>query len=188
MILSDRTIKRMIEENKLIENPEDIENCLQPGSYDIRLGNQFKSIKPNEDEIIDNHLIIDPKNDIRYKTVSLKEDQFFLLPSKTFVLAVTKEIINLPKDISAFVEGRSSIGRMGLFIQNAGWIDSGFRGTITLELFNATDYDIKIYPNMRIGQIVFCKNDEECLNPYNGKYQNQIETTGSEINKDKENE
>lgn len=181
MILSDKTIRTMINEGKLIENPINIEDCIQPGSYDIYLGEQFSTPLPND--IILDEQIIDIKSEIEYSTTRQK---YYIIPPKGFVLAVTKEIINLPDDISAFVEGRSSIGRMGLFIQNAGWIDSGFRGTITLELFNATNYPMMIYSDIRIGQIVFCKNDEPSEKSYNGKYQNQIDVTGSTLYKDKE--
>lgn len=200
MILSDITIKNMIENGELIENPIDIEKCIQPASYDIHIGNQF--VKPvynrknfpkktSPDTIfvkIDKSECIDLKMEIKYdKLETFFEDdggEFVIVPPKSFILAVTKEIIKLPNNISAFVEGRSSIGRSGLFIQNAGWIDSGFRGTITLELFNASEYSMKLYSDMRIGQIIFCKNDEDSMNPYKGKYQDQIDVTGSEIHKD----
>ena len=181
MILSDKTIRELIKEGKLIENPINMEECIQPGSYDIYLGEQFSVPIPNE--LQDTENIIDIKSKIEYKTEFSK---YYVIPPKGFVLAVTKEIVNLPENISAFVEGRSSIGRLGLFIQNAGWIDSGFRGTITLELFNTTDYPIKIYSDIRIGQLVFCKNDEPSEKPYRGKYQHQINVEGSRLYIDKE--
>lgn len=189
MILSDKTIKEYLSKGLLIENPINIDECIQPGSYDIYIGNQFMIPEPNCS--VPTYpgskacrFGIDISQPIEYKTI--ENDDYIIIPPKGFVLGVTKEIINLPPDISAFVEGRSSVGRAGLFIQNAGWIDAGFRGTITLELFNATDYTMKLIPNIRIGQIVFCKNDCECENPYNGKYQNQIDTTGSKLYKDYE--
>ena len=187
MILSDKTIREYIDNGLLIENPINIEKCIQPGSYDIHIGNQFMIPKPNcrLPIYLGSNACrygIDISEQIEYEMYEV--DDHFIIPPKGFILAVTKEIVNLPSDISAFVEGRSSIGRAGLFIQNAGWIDSGFRGTITLELFNATDCTMKIVPNVRVGQIVFCKNDGKCETPYNGKYQNQIDVTGSELHKD----
>jgi dCTP deaminase len=102
------------------------------------------------------------------------------------MLATTTEILNLPKDITAFVEGRSSIGRLGLFSENAGWVDANFRGQITLELFNATNKPIKLYPGMRICQLVFAKTNEVPETVYNGKYQDQTGATGSQISRDNE--
>ena len=90
-------------------------------------------------------------------------------------------------DITAFVEGRSSLGRMGLFIQNAGWVDPGFKGEITLELFNANRCAIELNVGRRVGQLVFAKLDDKALNPYKGKYQGQKGATGSKVYLDKEN-
>lgn len=83
--------------------------------------------------------------------------------------------------MTAFVEGRSSLGRMGLFIQNAGWVDPGFKGEITLELFNANRCAIELKAGRRVGQLVFAKLDDVALNPYRGKYQYQRGATGSKV-------
>ena len=83
--------------------------------------------------------------------------------------------------MTAFVEGRSSIGRLGLFIQNAGWVDPGFEGEITLELFNANKCAIELQSGRRVGQLVFAQLDVHTLNPYQGKYQGQRGATGSRI-------
>ena len=91
------------------------------------------------------------------------------------------EYFELPDDLTAFVEGRSSLGRMGLFIQNAGWIDPGFKGEITLELFNANRCAIELKSGRRVGQLVFAKMDFPALNPYSGKYQGQRGATGSRV-------
>ena len=128
--------------------------------------------------------IINLEKEIKYKTIT--SDTYILLPNQ-FVLATTMEYIVLPNDITAFVEGRSSLGRMGLFIQNAGWVDPGFRGEITLELFNANRCDIELKAGRRIGQLVFAKMDDTALNPYNGKYQGQKGATGSRVFMDNEN-
>jgi dCTP deaminase len=91
------------------------------------------------------------------------------------------EYFELPNDLTAFVEGRSSLGRMGLFIQNAGWVDPGFKGEITLELFNANRCAIELKSGRRVGQLVFAKMDIAAENPYNGKYQGQRGATGSRV-------
>ena len=84
------------------------------------------------------------------------------------------------------VEGRSSLGRLGLFIQNAGWVDPGFHGEITLELFNANRCAIKLQAGRRIGQLVFARMDRAARNPYCGKYQGQRGATGSRVFLDEE--
>jgi len=102
------------------------------------------------------------------------------------LLATTREYIKLPRDLTAFVEGRSSIGRIGLFIQNAGWVDPGFEGNITLELYNANSLPIKLKAGRRVCQLVFCKMDQAAAQSYNGKYQGQKKSTGSRIHQDKD--
>ena len=97
------------------------------------------------------------------------------------MLATTMEFVELPNNLTAFVEGRSSLGRLGLFIQNAGWVDPGFKGEITLELFNANRCAIELNAGRRVGQLVFAKLDEHALNPYRGKYQGQRGATGSKV-------
>lgn len=144
---------------------------IQPASVDIRLGNTFSNVLDFE-----NVLYLD--NPINYETV--KANSFMLLPGQ-FVLATTMEYFSLSNDLTAFVEGRSSIGRLGLFIQNAGWVDPGFQGEITLELYNAIRCIIELCAGQRIGQLVFAKLDHEALNPYDGKYQGQRGATGSKV-------
>ncbi len=97
------------------------------------------------------------------------------------------EYIELPNDLTSFVEGRSSLGRMGLFIQNAGWVDPGFKGEITLELFNANRQAIELTAGRRVGQLVFADTKEPAINPYKGKYIGQKGATGSRIVLDFEN-
>lgn len=184
MILSDKSIREYIEKGMLIENPINMEESLQPASYDITLGDQFLIPISNTG----GSDTIDLRKELKYKNLPVhsnyREGPYAIIPAKTFVLAVTKEILNIPNGCTAFVEGRSSVGRSGLTIENAGLIDAGFRGTITLELFNATNYDMKIYPGMRIGQITFNMNDAYSEKIYEGKYQGQIDVTGSRIDKD----
>ena len=170
MILSDKSIKELIKNGKLIVDPYE-ESNVQASSIDLRLGNQ---VLIYESEFIDVK-----KSDINVKTIQI-EDSFIIKP-KAFVLATTLEYIKLPEDITAFVEGRSSLGRLGLFIENAGWVDAGFEGQITLELYNANSCPIKLYAGMRICQVVFARLDSPAQNPYRGKYKGQKGATPSRI-------
>ncbi len=176
MILSDKTIFEMLENKTLGISPLEKEQ-VQPASVDVRLGTTFSIV---EDSPMG---VITLENEIKYKTI--ESDTYVLLPNQ-FVLATTMEYFDLPDDITAFVEGRSSLGRMGLFIQNAGWVDPGFKGEITLELYNANRCAIELKAGRRVGQLVFAKMDKPALNPYNGKYQGQKGATGSRVFMDNE--
>lgn len=171
MILSDKTILQMTKDKTLVIEP--LENQqIQPASVDVRLGNTFSIVEDSPSGVIT------LGSEIKYKTI--KADIYVLLPGQ-FVLATTMEYFELPDDLTAFVEGRSSLGRMGLFIQNAGWVDPGFKGEITLELFNANRCAIELSSGRRVGQLVFAKMDTTALNPYKGKYQGQRGATGSRV-------
>lgn len=124
MILSDKTILSLLKQGTLSISPLQ-ENQIQPASVDIRLGDTFSVVEDSSTAI----LTLSQK--MIYKEIHA--DKYLLLPGQ-FVLATTMEYISLPDNLTAFVEGRSSLGRMGLFIQNAGWVDPGFSGEITLEL------------------------------------------------------
>lgn len=152
-------------------------NQIQPASIDIRLGNTFSIVEDMSSGII----TLEDK--IEYKTI--KTDTYILLPGQ-FVLATTMEYVSLPDNLTAFVEGRSSLGRLGLFIQNAGWVDPGFEGEITLELFNANRCAIELKAGRRIGQLVFAEMDDTALQPYMGKYQGQKGATGSRVYMDED--
>ncbi|WP_147804927.1 dCTP deaminase [Alkalicoccus halolimnae] len=176
MILSDQDIRAYLEENKLHISPLE-KHQIQPASVDLTLGTEFRRMKeegaamlsldrPVEEETFDQEKIV--------------------LPPKSFLLATTEQHIELPDNLSAFVEGRSSIGRMGLFIQNAGWVDPGFKGQITLELFNANHLPIEITSGRRICQLVFAEMKSSAEEPYNGKYQHQKGAVGTKIYEDEE--
>ena len=171
MILSDRTLLKMLNDRTLVVEPVEAEQ-IQPASIDIRIGNTYSIVEDSPTGIIN----LDDK--IKYKQI--KADKYILLPGQ-FVIATTLEYFELPDNLTAFVEGRSSLGRMGLFIQNAGWVDPGFKGEITLELFNANRCAIELTAGRRVGQLVFAKLDENALNPYEGKYQGQRGATGSKV-------
>lgn len=174
MILSDATLRKMIDTGRLVVDPLGPES-IQPASIDCTLGDNFLLLEDQDMEIIT------MDTDIRYKEVT---QDTITIPAHSFVLATTQEYLELPPKVSCFVEGRSSIGRMGLFIENAGWVDPGFKGRITLELFNANSLPIKLQAGRRIGQFVFCLMDRESEKPYEGKYQGQDKTIGSRIAKD----
>ena len=174
MVLSDRKLKELIKSGELGVSPMD-DSQIQPGSIDIRLGDSFSALKNC------NNSIIKMGEPVEYQEFTCKT--FLLLPGH-FVLSTTVEYIRLPDYLTAFVEGRSSIGRMGLFVQNAGWVDAGFEGEITLELFNASSMAIELNAGRRIGQLVFAQLDGTAENPYRGKYQRQRKATGSRIHLD----
>ncbi len=171
MVLSDGEIQELIERKVLCIEPLE-EHQIQPASVDIRLGNTFCVLEDTSGGIIN------LQDEIGYKTIVT--DRYLLLPGQ-FVLATTVEYFKLPDNLTAFVEGRSSLGRLGLFIQNAGWVDPGFEGEITLELFNANRCAIELQAGYRIGQLVFAKMERDALHPYTGKYQRQKGATGSRV-------
>ncbi|MBA4537816.1 dCTP deaminase [Bacillus aquiflavi] len=178
MILSGRTINEMIKKEELLIHPI-TENQIQPASVDLRLGYHFLSI--NEHACSSLSL----EEEAQYREISLNDGEAIIIPPQSFLLATTLETIKLPTHLTAFVEGRSSIGRLGLFIQNAGWVDPGFEGKITLELFNANRLPIKLTAGRRICQLVLAEVDREA-EPYQGKYVHQYKATASRIYDDVE--
>jgi dCTP deaminase len=176
MILSDGTLKKMIASGELGITPVQ-KNSVQPASVDCTLGRHFLIVEDRQMQMID------MDSEIIYREYEADE---ITIPPHSFLLATTEEYVKLPDDLTAFVEGRSSIGRIGLFIQNAGWVDPGFEGQITLELYNANSLPIRLKAGRRICQLVFCKMDEAALSPYRGKYQGQRKATGSRVFQDPE--
>ena len=176
MILSDRTIRQLLRQKTLGIQPLD-DGQIQPASVHIRLCDTSSIAEETSAGIV----YLD--SEVRYRTI--RAQSYLLLPGQ-FVLATTMEYFRLPNDLTAFVEGRSSIGRLGLFIQNAGWVDPGFEGEITLELYNASRSAIELRAGRRVGQLVFARMDAPAQNPYRGKYQGQRGATGSRIAQDLE--
>lgn len=176
MILSDGLLKKMIDSGELGMSPLQ-ENSIQPASIDCTLGRHFLIVEDRQMHLID------MDTEIIYREF---EGDEITIPPHSFLLATTAESVRLPNDLTAFVEGRSSIGRIGLFIQNAGWVDPGFEGQITLELYNANSLPIRLKAGRRICQLVFCKMTEAALNPYRGKYQGQKKAVGSRVFQDSE--
>lgn len=174
LILSDAKIKEMLQLGTLTITPVEDEQ-IQPASVDVRIGSHFLKIKEHQVGFI--------SLDTPTEYESFESDEI-IIPPQSFLLATTLEYVKLPNHLTAFVEGRSSIGRMGLFIQNAGWVDPGFEGQITLELYNANRLPIKLIRGWRICQLVFAEMDQVAQNPYHGKYQGQRDATGSRIYQD----
>jgi dCTP deaminase len=174
MILSDATIRELMRKGELTVEPcEDF--MIQPASVDLRLGRHFLKVDENDFDIIR------MDQPISYQEIERDE---IVIPPLTFMLATTLEYIKLPNDLTAFVEGRSSIGRVGLFVQNAGWVDPGFEGELTLELFNANRQPIRLQAGRRICQLVFARMDRAAEKPYAGKYMGQRKPVGSRIHQD----
>lgn len=178
MILSDGTLRALLDSGELVVEPLG-EEAVQPASIDLRLGGHYLRVDENTFDAI--------RLDTPTRYVEVSRDEI-VIPPLSFMLATTMEYVRLPHDLTAFVEGRSSIGRMGLFVQNAGWVDPGFEGTITLELFNANRTAIRLEAGWRVCQLVFARTDRPAEAPYRGKYQGQRRPTGSRIFEDPEHD
>lgn len=150
MILSDRDIKEVVKQNRLVFSPKLTDDQIGPASVDLRLGYAFKVFHTEK------HSLLDIKKKLPQdftKTVELKENERFILHSNNFVIASTIERIKVPNDMVVRVEGKSSLARMGILVHTAGFVDPGFEGEITLEISNQSPIAIAIYPNMYICQI-----------------------------------
>lgn len=175
MILSDKTLRKEITNNRLVKNVN-LHN-IQPSSVDITLSNSFATTVKTDKTY-------ELKDELPYNT--FEDTDYIIIHPHEFVLATTQEHFVCPDNVCGFVEGRSSIGRLGLFIQNAGWIDAGFEGEITLELYNASENSYILRAGQRVGQIVFATMDEKAEHPYRGKYQGQTGATTSRISQDED--
>ena len=178
MILSDKTIKKQIEEKKLIVKDLSPE-AIQPSSIDLTLGPDALILK-----YWDSKGVLDLDSKLEHQKISSQNEM--IIPAHSFVLATTKEFIELPSDLSGFVEGRSSVGRMGLFIQNASVVGPGFKGKLTLELYNANILPIRLKVGRRICQLILFQMDQAAEKPYQGKYQGQSKTTATKAFLDKD--
>ncbi|MBL4825070.1 MAG: dCTP deaminase [SAR324 cluster bacterium] len=171
MIIPDIGIKKLVKEGYL---PAGL--TIGPSSVDLTLSDSFSWPEPDKDKIILGESV--PHKQVR-------TDEFVLEPNH-FVLASTAESIRVPHDMAAYVEGRSSIGRLGLQVQNAGFIDAGFHGQITLELENQSGFSIVLKKGVRICQIVFVQMSQPAEQPYSGKYSGQSGATPSRLEVDPE--
>jgi dCTP deaminase len=180
VVLSDRSIREHIAAGRLVIEPFD-ESLLQPSSVDLRVADRFRVFHNNRRPFID---VRQPTNDLT-EVVAIDPDEPFILHPGEFVLGSTQERVALPDDLVARLEGKSSLGRLGLLIHStAGYIDPGFDGTITLELSNVARLPISIYAGMAIGQISFLQMTTPVDRPYGGKYQNQRGPTASAFHRE----
>ena len=182
MILCDKDIKERLGKSILLE-PFETEQ-IGSSNVDLRLGYEFRVFKHVAQTHIDPYEKQDAKQYTELHTI--KDGEPFTIHPGEFVLATTYEKVSIPADLVASIDGRSSLGRLGIIIQTAAMIDAGFEGQITLELANIGKMPVNIYPKMRICRMTFHRLTQECENPYNGKYKNQIPAAGSNIEADKE--
>jgi dCTP deaminase len=180
VVLSDRTIREEIESGRIVIDPFEPSN-VQPSSVDVRVDRQFRVFHNARYPYID---VRQPMDDLT-ELVEVTDEEPFILHPGEFVLGQTLERVTLPDDLVARLEGKSSLGRLGLLIHStAGFVDSGFSGNLTLELSNVANLPITIYHGMPIGQISFMRMDGPVERPYGtgeagSKYQGQAEPTPS---------
>jgi dCTP deaminase len=179
VVLSDRTIRRLLHEGRIEIDPYDA-SLLQPSSVDVRVDRYFRVFHNARYPFID---VREPQEDLT-ELLETDSEPFILHPGE-FVLGSTLERIRLPDDLVARLEGKSSLGRLGLLIHStAGFIDPGWDGHVTLELSNVANLPITIYPGMKIGQLSFVQLSEPAESPYGSgglgsKYQGQKGPTPS---------
>lgn len=189
MILSDREITSKIESGEIIiESPkENWKEQIGASSMDMRLGKYFKIYEHGKYPVLDPKTMKESDNITRL--IEVPEGEAFIVQPGEFVLGVTMEKVALPNDIVARVEGRSSLGRLGIIVHStAGFVDAGFAGTITLEITNINRMPVALHPGMRVCQLAFEPMTSEALVPYGkkgtSKYQDQIFPQESRIYKD----
>jgi dCTP deaminase len=180
MLMSDGDIRKQIESGRIGLDPLNLE-LMQPSSIDVRLDRFFR--------LFDNHkyAFIDPaqQQDELTHLIEVEPDEAFILHPGEFVLGSTFEFVTLPDDIAARLEGKSSLGRLGLLTHStAGFVDPGFQGHVTLELSNVATLPIKLWPGMKIGQLCFFQLSSASENPYGSsaygsRYQGQRGPTAS---------
>ena len=179
MVLADATIARYLDEGRIEIDPYD-RSLLQPSSVDVRVDRYFRVFRNNLYPFID----VKAEQEDLTELVEIDDEPFILHPGE-FVLGSTLERIAVPDDLVGRVEGKSSLGRLGLLIHStAGFIDAGFDGHITLELANVASLPITIYPGMKIGQVSFLQMTTPADKPYGSgakgsKYQGQRGPTPS---------
>jgi dCTP deaminase len=161
-VISDGTILRLVEEGRIVVDPWD-PSLVQPASIDLRLGDSFRVFHNHRASAID---LRKPPEGLT-EEVAIGQDESFVIHPGEFCLGRTLEWVEIPDDIVARIEGKSSIGRLGLIVHaTAGFCDPGWKGTLTLELNNLTRIPIKLYPGLLIAQLSFMTLDRPALRPY----------------------
>jgi dCTP deaminase len=183
MILSDRDIREQISAGRITIDPFD-PSCVQPSSVDLHVDDQFRVFANSRYPYID---VREEMPDLT-ELVQVKPHEPFILHPGEFVLGSTLERVSIPDDLVARLEGKSSLGRLGLLIHStAGYVDPGWNGYLTLELSNVANLPITLYPGMRIGQISFFQLTSPAETPYGSagnKYQGQRGPTASRFFRD----
>ena len=165
VVLSDRSIAEALASGRLVIDPIG-EEALQPASVDIRLDRQFRVFRNHRDSYID---VREPVEDLT-EVETIEDDQAFVLHPGEFVLGSTLERIRLADDLVSRVEGKSSLGRLGLLVHaTAGYVDPGWDGHLTMELSNVANLPIRLYYGMKIGQLSFLELTTAAEHPYGSK-------------------
>ncbi|MBU0953650.1 MAG: dCTP deaminase [Nanoarchaeota archaeon] len=183
MILPDHELRKLLEQGKLkIEPLDNPEQQIQPACVDLRLGNEFQVFKTSSQPFIDS------KDPCSYTEGLSVSDKPFIIHPGDFILGITKERITLPDDHAGYVDGRSSLGRLGITAHiTAGWIDPGFSGKLVLEISNLGRMPVMLYPNMRICKLLVMRLTSPAERPYNQrktKYHNQMTVEQSKMHED----
>jgi dCTP deaminase len=184
-VLSDRDIRAAIEAGEVVIRPYDPQD-LQPSSVDLHLDRRFRVFRNNRYAYID---VRSPQPDLT-EMLSVADDEPFILHPGEFVLGQVLEWVELPDNLVSRLEGKSSLGRLGLLIHStAGYVDPGWKGNLTLELSNVANLPIALYYGMKIGQISFFRMSSAVERPYGSpelgsKYQGQSEPTASAFHRD----
>ncbi len=184
-VLADRDIRAELEAGRIRIDPYDPVD-LQPSSVDLHLDRSFRVFRNNRYAFIDPR---EPQPDLT-ELLEVRDEEPFILHPGEFVLGQTLEWVELPTDLVARLEGKSSLGRLGLLIHStAGYVDPGWKGTLTLELSNVANLPIALYAGMRIGQISFFRMSSPVERPYGSsslgsKYQGQSQPTASAAHRD----
>ena len=180
MILSDRSIRDELAAGRIVIEPLG-EGCVQPSSVDLHVDRFFRVFRNHSQRVID----VKEDQEELAELVEVREEDALILHPGEFVLGATAERIALPDDLVGRLEGKSSLGRLGLLIHStAGFVDPGFDGYLTLELSNVANLPITVYPGMKIGQISFLRMTTAAEHPYGSsalgsKYQHQRGPTPS---------
>ncbi len=180
MILSDHSIREALESGRIAIDPFDV-TCVQPSSVDLHVDRYFRVFRNHSQRVID----VKEDQEELTELVEIVEDAALILHPNEFVLGSTLERVRLPDDLVGRLEGKSSLGRLGLLIHStAGFVDAGWDGHLTLELSNVANLPITVYPGMKIGQISFIAMTTPADQPYGSgalgsKYQFQRGPTPS---------
>lgn len=187
MILSDTDILARLRQGDLVVDPlDDPDLQVQPASIDLRLGNEFLVFRTPHIPFIDPRAVPEGYTE----RIVVPDDGAFILHPREFALGTTLEHVEIPADLVAMVEGRSSLGRLAIVIHaTAGLVDPGFKGHITLELSNLGNVPVALYPRMRVSQIVLHRMASPAARPYGSpgrgsKYQGQRGPVASRIQQD----